>query len=183
MKKDNASELAEYAAAGPPEHGLPAIRRLRVLLEDWEAVQVRAARDRGWNWGEIGRVLGRSRQAVHERYRDERKERRKKSSRRRRSNGNVREASRRAAPLGSHYLDRMVRRLVIALAVVGVVLAGGRVWLRRPRSAPTSCAVATSQDAGKIVENVGSATPAELPPSSRRSPCRRGSNRSTTTKS
>ena len=66
----NTDQLAAYAKEGPPEHGLPAIRRLRALLDEWEAYQVRAARARGWNWGEIGRVLGRSRQAVHARYRD-----------------------------------------------------------------------------------------------------------------
>ena len=45
------------------------MRRLRELLDRWEAAQVAAARGYGWNWGEIGRVLGRSRQAVHARYR------------------------------------------------------------------------------------------------------------------
>ena len=66
----NTDQLAAYSKEGPPEHGLPAIRRLRALLDEWEEHQVRAARARGWNWGEIGRVLGRSRQAVHARYRD-----------------------------------------------------------------------------------------------------------------
>jgi hypothetical protein len=38
-------------------------------LDHWEAAQVTAARGCGWNWAEIGRVLGRSRQAVYARYR------------------------------------------------------------------------------------------------------------------
>lgn len=69
---DEAVQLALYASDGPPEHGLPAVRRLRRLLDRWEADQVAAARGRGWNWGEIGRVLGRSRQAVHAKYRPRR---------------------------------------------------------------------------------------------------------------
>jgi hypothetical protein len=75
--KDHAEEaerLALYACDGPPEHALPAIRRLRSLIEVWESRQVAAARASGWNWGEIGRVLGRSRQAVHARYRVDRAE-------------------------------------------------------------------------------------------------------------
>jgi hypothetical protein len=68
-RADEASNLARYAASGPPEHALVAIRRLRRLLDDCEPAQVAAARAAGWNWGEIARVLGRSRQAVHRRYR------------------------------------------------------------------------------------------------------------------
>ena len=66
---EEAEQLALYASEGPPEHGLPAVRRLRELLDRWEAAQLAAARGYRWNWGEIGRVLGRSRQAVHARYR------------------------------------------------------------------------------------------------------------------
>jgi hypothetical protein len=66
---EEAEQLARYACAGPPEHALPAVRRLRTLINHWEEQQVAAARGRGWTWGEIARVLGRSRQAVHTRYR------------------------------------------------------------------------------------------------------------------
>jgi IS30 family transposase len=69
-KAEEAGNLAAYAVAGPPEHALPAIRRLRRLLDECEPVQVAAARAAGWNWGEIARTLGRSRQAVHRRYRN-----------------------------------------------------------------------------------------------------------------
>ena len=66
-----AEALARYACAGPPAEGLAAVRRLRDLLDSWERAQVAAARGEGWNWSEIARVLGRSRQAVHAKYRVE----------------------------------------------------------------------------------------------------------------
>lgn len=65
-----AGNLAAYAVAGPPDHALPAIRQLRRVLDECEPAQVAAARAAGWNWGEIARTLGRSRQAVHRRYRN-----------------------------------------------------------------------------------------------------------------
>lgn len=65
-----AGDLERYAVAGPPEHGLPAVRGLRRLADECEPRQVAGARAAGWSWDEIARVLGRSRQAVHRRYRD-----------------------------------------------------------------------------------------------------------------
>ena len=65
--------------------------------------------------------------------------------------------------MGPTSLTWMVRRLVIALAVVGVVLGGARVAGAAEIRTDVVCG-GDQQDAGVVVENVGSATPAELPP-------------------
>ena len=44
------------------------MRQLRALVDEWEEVQVRSARERGFRWSEIGRLLGRHRQAVHREF-------------------------------------------------------------------------------------------------------------------
>nr|WP_205740661.1 helix-turn-helix domain-containing protein [Haloactinopolyspora alba] len=53
---------------GDPQVGLRAVAALRRLVERLEALQVRAARQQGWAWEEIGAALGVSRQAVHKKY-------------------------------------------------------------------------------------------------------------------
>ncbi len=58
----------EQASSGSPEEGLPAVKQLRALVDQWEEAQVRAARERGFRWAEIGRLLGRHRQAVHREF-------------------------------------------------------------------------------------------------------------------
>jgi len=60
--------LVQQAVASDPELGLGAVRVLRGLVDRWEETQVRNARQRGWNWAEIAKVLGRHRQAVHREY-------------------------------------------------------------------------------------------------------------------
>jgi hypothetical protein len=61
----------DRAADRDPAVALPAIRRLREWLATREAAGVRAARRKGWSWGRIAEALGRSRQGLWERYRDE----------------------------------------------------------------------------------------------------------------
>lgn len=63
-----ATELAEATASGDPAEGLAAVAALRELLERLEALQVGAARERGWSWQQIADALGVSRQAVHKKH-------------------------------------------------------------------------------------------------------------------
>ncbi|MEX2626675.1 MAG: hypothetical protein WD225_07305 [Ilumatobacteraceae bacterium] len=52
-----------------PRRALIAVHRFQVLHLPWlEARAVAKAREHGWNWARIGRLLGRSRQAVRQRY-------------------------------------------------------------------------------------------------------------------
>ena len=62
------TQLAAAATHDDPEVGLAAIVALRDLLDQLEALQVQAARSRGWTWERIAAALGVSRQAVHKRY-------------------------------------------------------------------------------------------------------------------
>jgi hypothetical protein len=63
-----ATKLAGETSSRDPAVGLRAVASLRLLLESLEEIQVRNARDLGWSWEEIGRVLGVSKQAVHKKY-------------------------------------------------------------------------------------------------------------------
>jgi hypothetical protein len=51
-----------------PAIGLRAVGALRRLAEQVEARQVRAAREQGWSWEQIGDALGVSRQSMHAKY-------------------------------------------------------------------------------------------------------------------
>jgi len=51
-----------------PEVGLLAVVALRGLLEQLEALQVKAAREQGWTWERIAQALGVTRQSVHKKY-------------------------------------------------------------------------------------------------------------------
>jgi DNA-directed RNA polymerase specialized sigma24 family protein len=68
-----AAELTEQVASKDPEVGLAAVAALRRLLTDVERLQVDNARSLGWSWAEIARVLGVTRQSVHEKHRARRK--------------------------------------------------------------------------------------------------------------
>jgi DNA-directed RNA polymerase specialized sigma24 family protein len=68
-----AAELTEQVASKDPEVGLAAVAALRRLLTDVERLQVDRARSLGWSWAEIARVLGVTRQSVHEKHRARRK--------------------------------------------------------------------------------------------------------------
>lgn len=72
------SDLLKQTASKDPEVGLRAAASLRSLLEAVEELQVRAAREQGWSWQEIATLLGVSKQAVHQKYRQgERRPRRR----------------------------------------------------------------------------------------------------------
>ncbi len=61
-------ELTAAASGTDPAVGLRAVRALRRLAEQLEALQVANARRRGWSWQEIADVLEVSKQAVHKKY-------------------------------------------------------------------------------------------------------------------
>ena len=51
-----------------PAIGLRAVRALKRLHEQLEAIQVANARQLGWSWQAIADALGVTRQAVHKKY-------------------------------------------------------------------------------------------------------------------
>ncbi len=63
-----AISLAEAASHRDPEVGLAAVTALRQMLEQLEALQVKAAREDGWTWERIADALGVTRQSVHRKY-------------------------------------------------------------------------------------------------------------------
>lgn len=65
---DDASDLANTAAAADPTQGLAAVRALRLLADRLEDVQVASAREQGWSWQAIADALDVSRQAVHQKH-------------------------------------------------------------------------------------------------------------------
>lgn len=67
-----ATQLAAAAGHDDPEIGLAAVVALRELLDQLEALQVKAARERGWTWEQIAQALGITRQSVHKKYADRR---------------------------------------------------------------------------------------------------------------
>ena len=64
----HADVLTTASASADPERGLAAVAALRQLVERLEGLQVDNARDRGWSWQQIARVIGISRQAVHKKH-------------------------------------------------------------------------------------------------------------------
>lgn len=61
-------ELAASLTSDDPAIALRAVGALRRLAEQIEARGVRAARERGWSWEQIGDALGVSRQSIHAKY-------------------------------------------------------------------------------------------------------------------
>lgn len=61
-------ELTAALKSDDPAVGLRAVGALYRLAERIEARSVRAARERGWSWEQIGDALGVSRQSVHAKY-------------------------------------------------------------------------------------------------------------------
>ena len=59
------SRMVEAAADPDPATGLAAVAALRGLVEVLEELQVDNARDKGWSWRDIARVLGVTKQAMH----------------------------------------------------------------------------------------------------------------------
>ena len=64
--------LVEQATAKDPRAGLQAVAALRRLLERLERIHVENARREGWTWQEIARQLGVSKQAVHQKHKEQR---------------------------------------------------------------------------------------------------------------
>lgn len=64
MEKDLTRQLRE----ADPATGLRAVGALRRLAERVEATHVKAAREAGWSWEQIGDALGVSRQSIHVKY-------------------------------------------------------------------------------------------------------------------
>lgn len=62
------TEIADAATSREPEIGLAAVASLRLVLESLEELQVQNARERGWSWDRIAKLLGVSKQAVHQKY-------------------------------------------------------------------------------------------------------------------
>ncbi|WP_448620469.1 helix-turn-helix domain-containing protein [Geodermatophilus sp. URMC 65] len=62
------ARVASAASSRDPAVGLKAVRALRALVDRLEALQVENARDEGWTWEQIARLLGVTRQAVHKKY-------------------------------------------------------------------------------------------------------------------
>ena len=69
------TDVTTAAAADDPDVGLRAIRSLRDLADRLETLQVRNARARGWSWQQIADALGVSRQAVHKKHANSRRDR------------------------------------------------------------------------------------------------------------
>ncbi len=61
-------DLTTAIRSDDPAVGLRAVVALQRLAEQVEAVQVAAARARGWSWEQIGDALGVSRQAAHKKH-------------------------------------------------------------------------------------------------------------------
>lgn len=65
----NPRELETAIRSEDPQEALRAVSALRHLADQLEGRAVRAAREQGWSWTQIGDALGVSRQAVHKRLR------------------------------------------------------------------------------------------------------------------
>ncbi|WP_411732441.1 helix-turn-helix domain-containing protein [Paeniglutamicibacter sp.] len=61
-------DLTQRLRQADPATGLRAVGALRRLAERVEATHVKAAREAGWSWEQIGDALGVSRQSVHVKY-------------------------------------------------------------------------------------------------------------------
>ncbi|HEY3504823.1 MAG TPA: helix-turn-helix domain-containing protein [Actinocatenispora sp.] len=72
---DSGVRLAQAAGSKDPAVGLKAVRALRELAERLETLQVASARQAGWSWEAIAVLLGVSRQAVHKKHAQSRKDR------------------------------------------------------------------------------------------------------------
>jgi hypothetical protein len=64
------NDLLARVSSDDPEVSLDAIRQLRELLMQHEERAVAIARGQGMSWEQIGRLVGRARQSLWERYRD-----------------------------------------------------------------------------------------------------------------
>jgi hypothetical protein len=72
MERD-ATAFASEAASSDPAVGLAAVAALRGLLDSLERLQVERARQTGWTWQRIATELGVTKQAVHKKYGERRR--------------------------------------------------------------------------------------------------------------
>jgi DNA-directed RNA polymerase specialized sigma24 family protein len=72
-RASQAPALAGDLSSTDPEVGLRAVSALRSLLEQIERLHVDNAREAGWSWADIARVMGVSKQSVHEKHAARRK--------------------------------------------------------------------------------------------------------------
>jgi hypothetical protein len=75
--QQEATDLAGEAASDEPAVGLAAVASLRLLLETLEQLQVERARSAGWSWQRIAEALSVSKQAVHKKHSDTRRQSRR----------------------------------------------------------------------------------------------------------
>ncbi|HUR01788.1 MAG TPA: RNA polymerase subunit sigma-70 [Nonomuraea sp.] len=68
MAPTRSPSLEQQVTSGDPEIGLRAVCALRRLAEELEPLHVARAREAGWSWERIARLLLVSRQAVHQKY-------------------------------------------------------------------------------------------------------------------
>ena len=73
----NATALASDASDEDPAIGLAAVASLRSLLDSLERLQVERARRHGWPWQRIATELGVTKQAVHKKYGERRRNQRR----------------------------------------------------------------------------------------------------------
>lgn len=71
---DDNQALANAAGSADPTTGLRAVAALRKLVEHLEALHVRSARAHGWTWQAIADALGVTRQAVHQKHAQRRRD-------------------------------------------------------------------------------------------------------------
>jgi hypothetical protein len=68
MNEAEVNALVAVATSDQIREGLTAVRALRKLIEEMEALQVDRARELGWAWGDIAEPLGISRQSAHKKH-------------------------------------------------------------------------------------------------------------------
>jgi hypothetical protein len=64
----DAADAAAHATSDDPSVGLRAVASLRALAEATEELHVRRARELGWSWQQIATLLNVSKQALHQKY-------------------------------------------------------------------------------------------------------------------
>ena len=63
-----ARQVPGAASHRDPQVGLAAVAAPRQMVDQLEALQVKAAREDGWTWERIAAALGITRQSVHRQY-------------------------------------------------------------------------------------------------------------------
>ena len=69
----DAAAAATHATSDDPSVGLRAVASLRALADATEELHVRRARELGWSWQQIATLLNLSKQALHQKYGENRR--------------------------------------------------------------------------------------------------------------